>query len=148
MPKAAKLTELKFSPLAVLSCTLLLAACGPAGTEEPAVVAPPPVETPAPAPTEEATPFVPVDPDRLTGLTPKDVVSLMGEPGLMRRDGPVQVMLFENHSCVVEIVFMEPDPDAHFQADHVTARDRDGNDTDLQACLTQLLPDGQWPDQR
>ncbi|NVJ98942.1 MAG: hypothetical protein HWE25_12370 [Alphaproteobacteria bacterium] len=113
--------------------------------------APEPVATPTepqvqPAP-EPATPAPsPANPDRLVGANPKAVIDLMGEPSLMRRDGTVQVMLFETTSCVFEVVFMEPHADAHFAATHLAARTRTGADTDLQACLASILPDGTWPD--
>jgi hypothetical protein len=113
---------------------------------------PEPVATPAPpppvtdtAPAQTASP-TPPDPSRLDGLTPVEVIALMGEPGLVRRDGKVQVMLFEGGSCVYELVFIEPDPDAHFEVRHHSARTRRGEDTDAETCLSHILPDGTWPE--
>jgi len=105
----------------------------------------PVAQTPTPA-IEETPVLVPPEPDRLMGLNPKQVQALMGEPSLVRRDASVQIMLFETPSCVFEIVFYEPNPDAHFLTDQLNARSRSGTDIDLQACLVSLLPNGQWLD--
>lgn len=142
MYSIADLQKLTFLTLACGA----LAACMQGTTPPPEPVSPPPEPTSVVTP-EPATPQQPpADPARLEQATPGTVVSLMGEPSLMRRDGSVQVMLFENHDCVLEVVFMEPGPDAHFEATHITARTRDGQDTDTGQCLAQILPDGVWPD--
>lgn len=124
----------------------LLSACMGAATEPPQPVATPipAKETPPATVVVEAPP--PPSPDRLDGLTPVDVLALLGEPGLVRRDGKVQVMLFEADDCVLELVFVEPSPDDHFHVTHLAARDRKGADIDQTACLTQILPEGTWPD--
>lgn len=129
---------------------LMLTACmgarAPAPAPVPELVATP-EEAPA-APVEEAAivapPPPPPEPARLEGLNPIEVQALMGEPSLVRRDAHVQVMLFEAQACVFEVIFYEPSPDAHFRVDTLNARDRRGLDTDLQTCLMQVLPDGQW----
>lgn len=126
----------------------LLSACMGATTEPPKPVTTPiPPEDTRPASVAvETPPPPPPSPDRLNGLTPVDVITLLGEPGLVRRDGKVQVMLFETKDCVLELVFVEPSPDDHFHVTHLAARDRQGADTDQTACLTQILPEGTWPD--
>lgn len=137
-----------------LTPLLFLAAC--MGGGEPAPVIEAPIQTPEPAPQVAAVETAPVveeapalpkpEPDRLAGLNPKQVQALMGEPSLVRRDNNVQVMLFETSACVFEIVFYEPDPDSHFHADRMNARTRSGTDMDLQTCLVDVLPGGQWLD--
>jgi len=132
--------------LALTGATALLSACMGTTTEPPQ-----PVATPAPAqetaPAEvEVPPPPPPSPERLDGLTPVEVLALLGEPGLVRRDGKVQVMLFETEACVLELVFVEPTPDQHFQVTHRAARDRQGDDMDQTACLGDILPSGAWPD--
>ncbi|WP_286829479.1 MULTISPECIES: hypothetical protein [Kordiimonas] len=126
----------------------LLAACGPTAVEPPQTQAPEPVvETEQIAPQEETLPAAPPpEPERLQGLNPREVVTLLGDPTLVRRDGPVQVMLFENHDCVLEVVFREPNQNEYFQAHYIAARNLDGKTADTQACLMKVLPNGNWPD--
>lgn len=132
--------------LALTVTATLVSACMGTTTQPPQ-----PVTTPAPEPETTpvevlAPPPPPPSPDRLDGLTPVDVLALLGEPGLVRRDGKIQVMLFETDDCVLELVFVEPSPDDHFLVTHLDARDRRGAGTDPTACLTQILPEGTWPD--
>jgi len=137
-----------------LAPVLLLAACmgAEAPAPAPATISEPEAEAPAAAPIETApvvleTPALPMpEPMRLPGLNPKEVQALMGEPSFVRRDANVQIMLFETHACVFEIIFYEPNPDAHFHADHLNARSPGGADIDLQTCLIEVLPNGQWLD--
>lgn len=127
---------------------VFLAACGgtaqePAITQVPAEVAPP-VETPA----ISEPPAPPPDPTRLSGLNPREVQELIGEPSLVRRDANVQAMLFENHDCVFEVIFYEPTEDDHFEAKETNARTRRGTDVDQTECLIKVLPNGQWLDRQ
>lgn len=126
----------------------MLAACGPTNVEPPQAQAPAPmVEATEPNPAEVAQPAPPPpEPERLQGLNPQQVITLMGEPSLVRRDGAVQVMLFENQTCVFEVVFREPSQHEYFQAHHIAARTLAGEATDTQACLMKVLPSGTWPD--
>ena len=131
---------------------LLLAACASPGSNPPPANQPAEKVPTAPAPVEilpvqkEAPPLALPEPGRLSGLNPKQIQALVGEPSLVRRDGHVQVMLFENAACVLEIIFYEANPDAHFIANRLNARNRAGVETNLQACLVNLLPNGQWLD--
>ncbi len=129
-------------------CGSMLAACVPTDVEPPQAQAPAPVvEAEQPAALEAAQPAPPPpEPERLQGLNPQQVITLMGEPSLVRRDGSVQVMLFENETCVFEVVFREPSQHEYFQAHHIAARTLDGHGTDTQACLMKVLPNGAWPD--
>jgi len=130
---------------------LLLAACAAPGNNPPPA-SQPVAPAPAPVPVEtlpiekEATPIKLPEPDRLVGLNPKQVQALVGEPSLVRRDGAVQVMLFETATCVLEIIFYEANPEAHFISNQLNARNRAGTETAPQACLVNLLPNGQWLD--
>ncbi len=124
----------------------LVAACGPT-TPAPEVVAPAPVIEPAPQPLAEIHPREPANPERLIGQNPQSVLSLMGAPTLVRRDDTVQVMLFENASCVFEVVFFEPDTNAYFEARHIAARTPGGIKVGTDECLAAHLPGGHWPDE-
>ncbi len=59
----------------------------------------------------------------------------------------MQVMLFENTGCVFEVVFYEPTQGEYFEARHIAARTRKGNNVDIDACLASHLPGGHWPDE-
>ncbi len=133
--------------LLILALGSTLAACAsgptPAPTPEPApqqVVEPTPQAVPQlpdpPAP--ESTPIV-VDMGRVEGQTPADVLAYLGAPTLVRRDENVQVMIFEADRCVVEVIFYEPENGDHFRADWVSARLRNGQDTDLTTCAREWL---------
>ena len=124
----------------------LLAACGPT-TPAPEVTAPAPVIDPAPQPLAEIHPREPANPERLMGQSPKAVQDLMGAPSLVRRDDTVQVMLFENTACVLEVAFFEPATDAHFEARHIAARTPGGVKVGTDECLAAHLPGGHWPDE-
>jgi len=132
---------------------LLLGACMGADTVPTEIVTTPEPETApviaatkSPVIIEEAPPPPVPEPSRLSGLNPKEVQALVGDPSLVRRDQNVQIMLFENRNCVFEIIFYEPDLNAYFRADHINARDRNGADMDLQSCLISILPGGRWLD--
>lgn len=130
---------------AAVFALLLLAACGPEASVEapPQPVAPAaPVEAapvePLPEPEPEPEPII-VDFARIEGQTPADVLAYLGSPTLVRRDDNVQVMIFEADSCVLEVVFYEPDSGDYFRAEHYSARTRAGGDTDMEACARRLL---------
>ncbi|WCL54646.1 hypothetical protein [Gimibacter soli] len=144
----------RFSALTLPFALLLVAACTEATTQAPAPVAavdPAPEEPKGPrmatsnmkdAPqiaavetgdlTEESfTP--PFSPDRLLGLGPRDVEGVIGEPGLVRNDGPVTVMLFEGDDCVLDVVFRDA------KAASLAARTPHGSEAEVGACLAYLL---------
>lgn len=131
---------------------LLLAACAaPAPPAPVADTAPPPVvaepepvqtvqtvQTPEPAAPAEPEP-VAVDMTQLEDQTPTDVIAYLGTPSLVRRDGSVQVMIFENSVCVVEIIFYEPANGDHFRARRINTRSRSGHNVDTENCVRQHL---------
>ncbi|TNE67963.1 MAG: hypothetical protein EP335_00395 [Alphaproteobacteria bacterium] len=123
-----------------------LAACGPTGSPAPETTVSAP-EAPAMAPdgaVAETTPPEPLLAASLTGLNPRQVQEKMGEPTLVRRDGHVQVMLFEKADCVLEVVFYEPATDAWFEARTINARTAKGMAADADTCLARQLPSGRW----
>ncbi len=136
--------SLKINVLSFGLLSVALSACGP--TPEPEVQVPAPVAEEAPIAEAPVAKPEPPKVERLMGLNPREVQALMGEPGLVRRDNDVQVMLFEGPSCVLEVVFYEPDPGEYFQAKYMAARTRTGVETDTDSCLALLLPEGNWPD--
>ncbi len=133
--------------LGIIPAAMMLAACTTQPLmDEPAPAAPvqqasaEPVEAIKPQPVPEPEPQpIPVDLSRVENQTPADVLSYLGAPSLVRRDENVQVMIFESPSCVVEVIFFEPENGDHFRAHRVNARTRSGQDTDLEACTRQWL---------
>lgn len=127
-----------------LILAVLVAACSaapaPVFTSAPT---PPPVETTVTPtlsePAETVPTLLPVDLGRIEGATPADVQNYLGAPSLVRRDGPVQAMIFETSSCVFEVIFYEPSNGDHFRAEHIDARSRSGNPADVEACVRTLL---------
>lgn len=111
-------------------------------TEQPTTVADPQIAAVETALIKQDLIVVPAEPEKLAGLSPKEVQSLMGAPSLVRRDNSVQVMLYESPGCVFEVFFFEPDLNAHFRAADMNARTRAGVSMDLQTCLAILLPNG------
>ncbi|GHF14907.1 hypothetical protein GCM10017044_06290 [Kordiimonas sediminis] len=88
---------------------------------------------------EQAAPLMDLaDPGELQGKTPAQVQTIMGEPDLVRRDGSMQVMLFETNQCVLDVVFYESSVGEHFRASAISARSRDGKDVDAVQCLETM----------
>ncbi|WP_262692552.1 hypothetical protein [Kordiimonas aestuarii] len=132
--------------LGAIGCLALTAGCGPT-TPAPEKATPTPVLEPEPEPLAEIHPRPPADPLRLMGASPGDVQALIGNPTLVRRDDMMQVMLFENDGCVLEVVFYEPTRGEYFEARHLAARTRTGDNVNIDACLASHLPGGHWPDE-
>lgn len=131
-----------------LILAVVLTACTTTPVTPPAAPEPAPVVEPEPQPpvgtgpdastTLEAAPII-VDISQIQNATPAEVLSYMGTPSLVRRDENVQVMIFETATCVVEVIFYEPDNGDHFRSEWVTARSRGGQDTDTEPCMRQWL---------
>lgn len=128
--------------LLLVMTAFMLAAC--VGDAEPVVTAPPPpdktVQAPAPVEVAPATPTPREVPDLMT-LTAADVQYELGAPSLVRRDGPVQTMLYESGFCVLDVTLMEGSPDEYFRVQHIVARAASGSDVDFEACVANFLLD-------
>lgn len=113
-------------------------------TETPPINSPqtPPAQEAPTAPTEAQIP-APVVPEwtvsDLEKANPADIQAMLGNPTLVRRDGNVQVMLFETNSCVLDITLLETAPGDYYRAHHITARTKDGSALDANTCISQLL---------
>lgn len=133
-----------------------LAACGSAlppvegasphisgvGVPAPALApAPPPPQPPA------ATAALSVTAVSLKGLDSKGIVTVLGEPGLLRRDPPAEVWQYRGSGCVVDL-FLYEDRGIHRVA-HVQVRplSNDGGRPDEAVCLSRLArPRGITPE--
>jgi len=134
-----------------LTLGLVVAACAAppppvAEVSAPVVVAAEPVQAPVP-PEPEVLPAVPeplvVDMSRIENQTPTNVVAYLGTPSLVRRDDIVQVMIFETGTCVVEVIFFEPENGDHFRAHRINTRSTSGQDVDTENCVRRQLEQNQ-----
>jgi len=131
-----------------LALGFVVAACAAPTAETPApvvVAAPPAPEPIQPEPEVVAAapePLV-VDMARIENQTPTTVVAYLGTPSLVRRDDIVQVMIFETGTCVVEVIFFEPENGDHFRAHRVNARSTNGQDVDTENCVRRQLEQNQ-----
>lgn len=122
---------------------LTVVACTAERTPAPVVSVPaenPPLQAhnkmpePATTPAEDTAP----EAQSLLGKSPAAIQAMIGAPSLVRRDDSVQTMLFEITTCVLEIVYREPATAAHFQAEHIAARNTRGHDLDATECLAAV----------
>jgi len=145
-------------------CAATLSACSQ-GTPAPSANSPAVAETP----TQEAPTVQPeLDPDspliarvvtqaviedtpvfpevsRLSDISSESVRSLMGDPDLYRRDGNVEIMLFENTHCVLEVILSQDAGSQDYISKRVSTRTLKGAPTEGGACLKTLLPGGVFP---
>ena len=92
---------------------------------------------------EDTKPDIPAyvaEPDHVLGLTPADVQDWLGPPDLVRRDGHVQIMLYKGTDCALDVIFFETNPEDHFRAGDLLARDSDGKAMNAATCLRGLAP--------
>lgn len=127
----------------ILMPALFLAACSGGPSADPELA---PIIVVAPAPVAEAEiEMIAKEPARaesLMGLSPSAVITRMGPPNLVRRDGLGQVMLFEHETCVFDVVFYADTIEAPYRVAHISSRTPSGKGIDKQLCLTALKPDG------
>ncbi len=130
-----------------LTLGLVVAACAAppapvADIPDPVVAAAPSVQKPV-QPAAKEVPAVPeplaVDMAQIENQTPTNVVAYLGMPSLVRRDEIVQVMIFETGTCVVEVIFFEPENGDHFRAHRVNARSTSSQDVDIENCVRRQL---------
>ena len=123
---------------------LLLAACAtpPAGGTQQGA----PAAKPAPESAQSLAalpPDLPLDddPDRLLGLDPTDLESLLGMPELVRQEAPARIWQYRTVGCVLDVVLydqVEGGPE-NGRVTYVEARDRKGAKVDTRPCLNEVL---------
>lgn len=134
-----------------LVLSFMVAACAtppPPASDAPTplVAAATPVQAPV-QPEPEVQPAAPeplvVDMARIENQTPTIVIEYLGTPSLVRRDDTVQVMIFETGTCVVEVIFFEPENGDHFRAHRVNTRSTSGQDVNTENCVRRQLEQSQ-----
>lgn len=98
--------------------------------------------TPVAPVTEPSEPLPPPplpDPDTLLNKRPADIVTLLGEPDLVRWENNAQILQYRAQSCVLDLVFFEQ-ADGGFILRYYDSRKRlDGAADDAALCLDGLL---------
>jgi hypothetical protein len=86
------------------------------------------------------------DPAKLKGFDPAAMQALLGVPDLLRWESHAQVYQYRGDKCVLDIIFYEDPIGGPFQAAHLSARGPGGQETEIKACLVDLLPAESWPE--
>lgn len=128
----------RFFVLSSLAVGVALAACSAPVTPAAAVAPVAAVEVPAPSqaqsPPEPAEPAVVHIPELpvLTGMDPAQVIALLGEPDLRRREPPAELLQYRSADCVLD-VFLYADGD-RYRVVRSATRDRHGAPPLVAAC--------------
>lgn len=93
--------------------------------------------------TAPATPPAPVndDPQQFMGLNQAGVTEIIGNPALIRRDGPAEVWLYRGQGCLFDIFLYRQDDDS-FQVRYVELRAPDLPEDKHRACLADIIRAG------
>lgn len=130
--------------------------------------APPPERTSAPAPAQKpvaqevvddpapqaapskpvstatlpAQPEVPVndDPGQFLSQGPDTIAAALGDPALIRRDGPAEVWQFKGQNCILD-VYMYVQNSGAFLVQHVELRGSGLSESTRRNCLAEMLRD-------
>ncbi|MDP6706644.1 MAG: hypothetical protein QF893_09900 [Alphaproteobacteria bacterium] len=76
---------------------------------------------------------------RLAGLRGTDLVLLLGQPSLQRRDPPAEVWQYVGPRCTLHVFFYSAGAAADYRVMHVDAIDRGGARAEPEDCLARLL---------
>ena len=148
--------------LTAVCVAALLTACGgtpppEAGTPQPAsdqtAAAPPPAPAAPEPPPPRAAPSTPVEraalpqpPEPPVNADPAQFLSqgtdrltrTLGQPTLIRRDGPAEVWQYAGRGCVLDVFFYDQGG-AGFQARHVELRAAGLPESARRACLAEMI---------
>ena len=146
---------------AVILALLALSACGLTETPPPApgtttaptlglTTPPPSVSPPAPRPGPALAAKLRSAPKReypalstLAGMTPDQVIGLLGPPRFKRRDNPAEIWQYRNKACALDLFLYRVGNSAGFRVRHFETRmrglGRGGKKITGKACFTGLL---------
>lgn len=138
-----RFTVLALITLGLAGCQALASLTGEAPEPTSAVAA---TEVPDSADTNVAArpaPAEPIDvdddPDQFLGLSGVSVAERLGDPDLLRRDGPAEVRQYRGEACVLD-VFLYPQDDA-LTVKYVELRGASLEPEARRACLASLIRD-------
>ncbi len=87
----------------------------------------------APAP---AATVARASPTELVGLGKEGVQDLLGEPQLIRRDGPAEVWQYTANACILDLFLYEVGE--HHRVEYMELRTQPGEDAARERCYEQL----------
>ncbi len=98
----------------------------------------------APAPETEPAlrrETIPVDdnPDQLLGQSNAEVYALLGEPGLIRRDGPAEIWQYRASDCILDVFLYQGGNQSTVR--HVELRGPGTAMPERRACFARMLTD-------
>jgi hypothetical protein len=138
----------KRRPLLAAAVTLVLSACSALpsreGAPEPAALRENPAAATLPAqkPLGTARPETPAPPaptpDQLVGLTPLQMVELIGTPDLRRKEAQAEMWQYVSGPCVLD-VFLYEDKEGTARVAHTNLRSQNAAKTPREACLGDMV---------
>jgi len=78
------------------------------------------------------------DPQQFMGLDGNSITLALGQPDLIRRDGPAEVLQFRGQACVLDL-FMYPGDDQVLSVRHVELRGASLNVDAERSCLAEMI---------
>ncbi|MEQ8440658.1 MAG: hypothetical protein RIG88_13170 [Roseitalea porphyridii] len=78
------------------------------------------------------------DPQQFMGLDGESIALTLGQPDLIRRDGPAEVLQFRGTACVLDL-FMYPGDDQVLSVRHVELRGASLNANAERSCLAEMI---------
>lgn len=105
--------------------------------EETSVAAPSPADA-----TSDVAALPPVndDPDQFLGATGVEVAAALGEPSLVRKEGPAEIWQYQGPNCILDLFLYAPESgDGPFRVDYIELRNPALTDKRRRACLADML---------
>ena len=145
--QAAARSGLRFAPLLLLACTVVLTAgCTPpqqaaAPVASPSVALAPATTPAAPAPSEATLP----PPEMLIGADRETVADRLGKPEFLMRAQASEIWQYRAKGCVLDVYLYEDKGD--MRVVYMEARDLAGSELATGTCMEAVYATRQpWPD--
>ncbi|MEE8214190.1 MAG: hypothetical protein V3R79_06360 [Alphaproteobacteria bacterium] len=75
----------------------------------------------------------------LAGMTPDQVIGLLGPPRFKRRDNPAEIWQYRNKACALDLFLYRDGTGAAYRVRHFETRMRGREKITGKACFTGLL---------
>lgn len=155
-PRFAEPGRKGFTVFGLLITAAVLSACQTTGSTSPGATAKAaapeaaaakvvPAEAAQPAPQTAARPPQPVvtappindNPNQLMGLDRDGLVTLLGQPNLVRREKPAEIWQYVTADCVFDVVLYDRGP--AYRVTYLEARNAAADRLEPRPCLNQVL---------